>query len=476
MIRLRNLERLYPIARSRIEVLEKANKEAQAKIKELEGVILAQGKIIEDLKLQLEELKQKVYGKGKKKDKDKDDDQLKSSLKGEGKERDKSSYQREEPKAEAVTRTEGHTLGDCPQCGSSLTKSQVIVFYQEDIVLNTGENEPLKEVVKHEVEKGYCEHCQKWFSAVKLPNSKVILGPKVKLYVCYLAILIRLSFEQIRHLLISSFNFPISDGEIAKILAKEAITLHPEYENIKQRILDQKAVHVDEFPWPVQKEEQGHYGWVIIGTKNEDRLVVLGRSRGKGNLEELLENRTDLIGITDNYGAYKNSFSLHQLCWAHPHRKFKDLAFSDKLKKPVKKHCQKVFLSFHQLYFDLSSILKETFHLPTRLKQQEELEKRFLKIAGPQAKDPAKITRIKDSLLKDRDHYFTCLTLPGIPADNNKAERAIRHLVLKRKICFGSKTQTGAHSVAVLASVLLSLFAHHPANFFSAYLSLKQKL
>jgi hypothetical protein len=55
--------------------------------------------------------------------------------------------------------------------------------------------------------------------------------------------------------------------------------------------------------------------------------------------------------------------------------------------------------------------------------------------------DPQKLKTYKETALKECEKYFTCLEYKGIPCDNNKAERVLRPIVLKRKNCFGSKTQ-----------------------------------
>lgn len=54
-------------------------------------------------------------------------------------------------------------------------------------------------------------------------------------------------------------------------------------------------------------------------------------------------------------------------------------------------------------------------------------------------------------------------------ADNNKAERGLRHIVLKRKASCGSKTQKGADTMSILCSTLLSCWWSKPENFFTAY-------
>jgi hypothetical protein len=64
------------------------------------------------------------------------------------------------------------------------------------------------------------------------------------------------------------------------------------------------------------------------------------------------------------------------------------------------------------------------------------------------------------------------MEIEGIPMDNNKAERGLRPLVIKRKISFGSKTGKGAENLGILFSVLMSLWWKQPPNFFSAYADL----
>ena len=63
LIRLTNLERLYPIARKRIDVLEEENKLLKQKIKELEDNDKDKEQRIETLSYQFEQIKNKLFGK-----------------------------------------------------------------------------------------------------------------------------------------------------------------------------------------------------------------------------------------------------------------------------------------------------------------------------------------------------------------------------------------------------------------------------
>ena len=72
------------------------------------------------------------------------------------------------------------------------------------------------------------------------------------------------------------------------------------------------------------------------------------------------------------------------------------------------------------------------------------------------SRDPAKLVRIKTQVMKRSAQYLTCLKYPNVASDNNAAERSLRHLVLKRKISFGSFSERTAETTAILCSMLLS--------------------
>jgi hypothetical protein len=79
------------------------------------------------------------------------------------------------------------------------------------------------------------------------------------------------------------------------------------------------------------------------------------------------------------------------------------------------------------------------------------------------------LRKIKIRLKAQKDYYFICLEEKGIPMDNNKAKQALRHLVLKRKNSYGSKTQAGANKMGILYSVLLSSGWRSKKAFFQEY-------
>lgn len=435
--------------RERVMVLEKENKELK---QQLQYVMM-----------QMEELRTKVFGK--KKQHDDDDHPVVPPLA-----RPPHTYRRPIPPENAVTTTKEFPMTQCRQCATPLTDLKTIVRYQEDILPPQQWEKALKVVERHRITTGYCSQCKQRIAAIPITKQMVTLGANLKQFITYANVILRLSFDQISSFLADTVHLSLSDGELANILDAHARTLIPEMEQTAVRIRHQPGAHYDETGWKVQQEEHGAYGWVMTGADTSDTVFLLGRSRGKGNAEELKADAPDTqVGVTDDYGAYRTLFKKHQLCWAHPLRKLRELKESEHLTSEELMHCRHIYEQFADLYEEVRTAIATPFVLEERMRQKKLFAERFLTIVSPHIRDPVRLGKIKTSLRAQYESYFTCLTIPGIPPDNNKAERALRHLVLKRKNCYGSKTQKGAATMGVLFSVLLSLWWKKPKNFFAEF-------
>ena len=105
-----------------------------------------------------------------------------------------------------------------------------------------------------------------------------------------------------------------------------------------------------------------------------------------------------------------------------------------------------------------------------RIENYEIFFKRLKEFSIIKNSDPKKMIRYKTTLGKNIPKYLTCLSDSRIPLTNNQAERSLRHLVLKRKISFGSLTKRTADNLAILMSSLMSLKQRYQSNFFLEYL------
>lgn len=431
-------------------------------------------KQIESLNLIVEELRRMVFGK-KKSSKDGDESKggentisSEQAKKRKSASRSKDSYRRTSPKDEEVTETINHPLTNCPTCGTILTDLKQIIRFIEDLEDLTNLANLLKKIEKHVICSGFCQTCKKRKIATNVSPQISILGENVKQFICYLSIVMRLSFEQVRCFLSDTAGINISDGEITTCLDEQAKKLTPEKERLFAKIRGAPGRHYDETGWKVQKEGQGNYAWITRPTEGEETIFLMGRSRGIGNAKELRGDVDNQVGISDDYAAYDNLFKEHQLCMGHPQRKLRDLHESKTL-LTNRTNCTATYGSFSMLYADLEVTLATPYQKDLWLQKRDEYICRLKDIALPTENDPQKLRAIKQSLTQNAKNYFTCLLRPGIPADNNKAERGLRHIVLKRKISYGSKSQKGADTTSILCSTMLSCWWNKPDNFFVAY-------
>ncbi|MGH2638168.1 MAG: IS66 family transposase, partial [Rhabdochlamydiaceae bacterium] len=102
---------------------------------------------------------------------------------------------------------------------------------------------------------------------------------------------------------------------------------------------------------------------------------------------------------------------------------------------------------------DLRNCLNQPFDQATRKQQHATLLSRIDWFCIPHEQDPDKLRKLKARMQEWRHTLLTCLMHEGIPPDNNKAERHIRKLVLKRKKSFGVNNLKTAKTLSILMSV-----------------------
>lgn len=472
MVELYNYRRLYPELRQKYEALKAENiqlKEALARERK------ERKESVEALKLQIEELREMVFGRKR----GGSDDEGKTGQSSsdptspkDKKPRSPTSYRRATPKDEDVTKETVHSIDCCPDCGEHLTHLQEAVRYIEDIVIPALAS--LKIVEKQRIETGFCTQCRRWHSAIPIRKQVCSLGENVRRRIVYCITVLGMTFEKVERDLEDTFGIVVGNGELTHILTTEAAKLLPEYHDIDARIRGAPAAHYDETSHPVQKEGQGQHGWVKTASDSPDTIFRLGQTRGKGNAEQLIHDRTQPI-ITDDYSAYDGLSDKHGLCWAHPKRKFQDLAESSTLTDERRLHCKKFYERFCTVLGDVKAIVHSPYNRKERAKEAHRYRPIIAALMMPSSHDPKKLATLKKTFLKNTEHYLLCVLEPNIPMTNNKAEHAIRPLVIKRKLSFGSKTQKGADVMSILLSVCLTTWWSKPKNFYAAYSAIVRK-
>ncbi|MBT6921418.1 MAG: IS66 family transposase [Candidatus Pacebacteria bacterium] len=492
--KLHNYEKiLYPRLKERSVSIREENKDLKAENERLKE---ENQKHLEKILLQLEEIKILKFGKKRMKKtkissvpktegrelEEAGKRELEKKAKKKLKKRPASSYRRAIPDLSKVTDHLKLEIEVCSKCGGKLVDKKEHVHYREDIKNVEKLIQAAKKIVETRIESGKCKKCNQCQFAMEVPKQKVIIGENIRRMVVFQTIIQGLSYAEVQKSMEDLYAIKISSGEIANILEGESRLMTPYYNNLVAELEKESqeyGAHYDETSWKTkdQGEEvsEGNYCWVKIGVKSQLRLIWFGRSRGLHVAEQLRGGKKKgSKGVSDDYGAYKNCFDIHSLCWSHPHRKLRDLAESNNISGKTKQVCIRAHRNFAKTYKKADKIrkklLKGAWTELEKQKAKEKLEELFNAVLPETKHDPDKLRTLKKTLKKRKERYFTFLNFPWLPLDNNKAERAIKRVVLKRKKSFGCRSQKGADVLSVLYSSIFSVVETFPnENFFTLY-------
>lgn len=471
--RLRNLERLHIHDRQQIKTLQAENKQLRL---ELLNQRTAFQKVIQTQNARISELETMVFGRKPGGSVHQTKLRLVSA-------RVAASYRRPIPPADAITSTTDYPVSSCHECGGPLTDLRQHIRYLEDVDLSAMSSTSHKTVEQQTIARGYCGSCGHYSSGRDLGGQVVSLGPQVRALVVYLTTIQGLTFTQVTTQLWDMYRFPVSSGEVAVVLDDQRLHLLPEYTRLLGDIRAGPA-HLDESRYRIQSQQNAGYAFTMTSAKPKDArgstdvVFKLADSRGKGHAKALIGEHYTEVGITDRYGAYKHMFvpGCHQICWAHLQRIAKDLAGLECLGEETQSYVTRFYHRLAGIYHTIRDEQTRPFIQTVREQAAAQLLQQVTDLCQPNSLDPKKLARLKHGILEYQDCLFLCLTKPGIPADNNKAERAIRKLVLKRVRSFGVKTPNGARTLEVLMSVAWSLWYKDRSHYFSNYLQLTQQV
>ena len=394
-----------------------------------------------------------------------------------------SSYRRAIPPDSTVTSVVVVPLPKHCACGGSFHIVTTELRYEEDVPLpelTPGYQPHL--VTKYVIARGVCAACGRATSGRELGGAEVSLGPNVRLLVADLTARMGLSYSQVSGLLLGLYGLGVTDGEIANILWQAHLEWASTYNQLKANIRAAPVDNIDETSWPIQELQGAGYGWDLCDTSSGDVCYILVPSRGARHAQELLGQDTDQpfagVRISDDYGAYRNDAlpGTQQLCWAHPFRVIRDLVRADTLPGAQRPYVEAWYAGFAGIYSQLRKWLAEPYDKPKRESQASSLWSQLQQLIrtspGP-AGEPAKLTRLKAQLIRvGKDRLLVCLPA-DTPCDNNRAERDLRQLVLKRKRSFGSKTEKGAQALATVLSLCTTTWRRarkdsNPTGYFSS--------
>jgi hypothetical protein len=269
--------------------------------------------------------------------------------------------------------------------------------------------------------------------------------------VSYLRTTLRLPFRAIQSYLATLHSLQLSLGEIVELTHAVRQQLQPQADQLKAAVQTSTVAHGDETSW--RENGQNGYVWAFVTAGVAAvRYFEYDHSRGHLVAQRILGAKWRGWLVTDFYAAYNLIPGRHQRCWVHFLRDLHDL----KQEQAANPEVVQWVTDVRKLY-DAAHTWLAAHPTPTLAERRTEYADLFTQVCRLGEKyaltyDHPCCTLAK-RVLRHQDELFQFVLVPGLPADNNLAERSIRPLVIMRKISGGTRSSEGTLTRLTLASV-----------------------
>ncbi len=335
-----------------------------------------------------------------------------------------------------------HALDICPDCGTSLTGGWV---HRTREVIEIPAM-PVQ-VTQHVVVARTCRVCRKR-RVPRLELGGVVVG-RQRLGINLVSLVVtlreraRLPIGTIRWYLRTVHGLDLSAGAIVGMIHRAAEAARRPVADMVDRIRGSPVVFADETGW--RQDGVNGFAWTF-STPGERYFVRRNRSRQV--VDEVLGDGFGGVLVSDFYAAYHHYPGLKQGCWAHLLRDIHDL----KVTHPDDGNLALWAAAVKGLYTEAV----EFGHADARERSaaRRRYEHRLLALCRPYLDAPSAVQRnLCRRIERHIKELFVFVADPGVPPDNNAAERSLRHLVVSRKISGGTRSARGTDSRMALASL-----------------------
>lgn len=353
---------------------------------------------------------------------------------------------------ETPTRVEAHRLAACPDCGHGLEPQRLVRTRQ---VVEIPPPPPV-EVIEHQLWAGYCPQCHTWHQPPFDLSGQVLgqerIGLRLTSLIATLRYQARLPFQLIQALLHDLWGVTLSLGGIIGVLKRVRQATQAAYEALLAQARGSPVLHMDETGWR-ENGDNGYIWELATAGATPVRIYVYDGSRAGAVRAAVLGGKFAGVLICDFYAAYNGYTGRIQRCWVHLLRDLHEL----KQKHGNVTGVPEWAAAVAKLYRVGQSFVQQrpAPEAAARAGKAAELEAQAAALGrqyAQQGEHPCHA--LAQRLLRHQDELFVFVRVPGVPADNNLAERGLRPLVVARKISGGSRSADGSSIHMQLASLI----------------------
>lgn len=336
----------------------------------------------------------------------------------------------------------------CPTCKGNLNRSKTTVSHTVEDIPAVNNQQTI--VTRYEVEQQWCGHCKKEIVVRPegvIPGSR--LGVNLLVQVLLWKYVCRIPLNIIVTLLETTYAVHVSEGTLVNQLARASQYFGKSYKKILKEVRAAPVKHADETGWRVN----GVNNWCWAFLKQDAVYYTIEETRGKGIPERIFKDchPSDVL-VRDDYAGYKKLSFVHQSCWAHLLR--------ESHKEVTQKTASEEMKALHAKVKAIYQMLAQTVSKPFITEQRQPIHQALMQEVQTIIKtqyQQADAKRIQYRIASQNKNLLTALLYENVPLTNNLAERAIRPLVVTRKISGGSRSSSGATTHAINMSIIQTM-------------------
>ena len=350
----------------------------------------------------------------------------------------------------------------CTRCGSILGGASEAPCVQAHLVIDLCEPDPERPaLVLVQRKHAYFEHAcacghRTRAAPVHTPgdgdwgvalSERHLIGARLAVFICALALRMRLSRRRIQEMLHDWLGLELSVGVINQCVHETARAAEPVVgDQLLGELRAEALVHADETGWL----EHGHLLWLWVFTSATTTVFAIGR-RSRAVLDDVLGAVFTGWLMSDGYWAYRD-YDNRLRCLAHLLRK------ATGLEESLDRRARMIGAQLRECLEQVMAAVYAAREGPPpqdlRRHHAEQLLALWRLCRAHADSEHPKTRALVRELLNDWESFWIVLDYPHLPLTNNEAERALRHWVIARRIGYGTRNPQGSRAVAVLASVI----------------------
>jgi transposase len=344
----------------------------------------------------------------------------------------------------------GPPLTHCPHCGGGVEGVRTYANVETDLP-------PVRPVVtRFDFRGGWCPHCHKLVYAPHPEQTSTAtgaaashLGPRLRSFLVDLKHRLGVPYRKLEDLLRQHFDLKVSPGGIVQASYRLTDLARPTFEAVRQEVARSPLVHADETGWRVGRESW----WVWVACTERFTIYRIVDHRSAVVIQELLG--PDFRGrlFRDGWASYDKQLAGWTMlrCLLHLKHNTEKLLLEQRGRD---QETPRLFLDWLDRVFALKK-RSPRLSAAAYARRAAALEAwwdwmlEHTRLADGNQRNQGFVERMATA----QEQILPILRERGLAAANNRAEQQIRPVVVIRKISAGNRSERGARTHEVLASL-----------------------